>query len=276
MSLFDKGWIDIVFEGRNQKYGAYKLRLENPKTTVIALACGALFFSAVVAAPLIYAKVKDTLAANEPKVEEKIELVEIPDEPVDVEELPPPPPEVKVVQAPKSVVEEVKFKPLEAADKKEVVEPVITQKDLEDATPSNQNKEADLTAGDINIDVYAGDLDKGVEPAAPSDEPVNFAALQVKPEFPGGIDKFRQYIANNFRTPDLDRDTNLKITVSFIVERDGTLTGIKVLKDPGFGAGKEAERVLKSVKTKWKPGIQNGKPVRANYILPIVIQVQAN
>lgn len=275
MSLFDKGWIDIVFEGRNQKYGAYKLRLENPKTTVIALACGALFFSAVVAAPLIYAKVKDTLAANEPKVEEKIELVEIPDEPVDVEELPPPPPEVKVVQAPKSVVEEVKFKPLEAADKKEVVEPVITQKDLEDATPSNQNKEADLT-GDINIDVYAGDLDKGVEPAAPSDEPVNFAALQVKPEFPGGIDKFRQYIANNFRTPDLDRDTNLKITVSFIVERDGTLTGIKVLKDPGFGAGKEAERVLKSVKTKWKPGIQNGKPVRANYILPIVIQVQAN
>jgi periplasmic protein TonB len=276
MSLFDKGWIDIVFEGRNKKYGAYKLRMENPKTTMIALACGAFFFSAVVAGPLIYSKVKETLAKNAPKEEEKIELVELPEEIVEAEVLPPPPPEVKVVQAPKSVVEEVKFKPLEAVDKKEIVEPIISKEDLKDATPSNQNKEADLNAGDINIDVYAGDLDKGVEAAPPSDEPVNFAALQVKPEFPGGIAKFYEYVQRNFRTPEVDRDTNLKITVSFIVERDGSITGIKVLKDPGYGAGKEAERVLKSVKTKWKPGIQNGKPVRANYILPIVIQVQAN
>ncbi|KOS07538.1 hypothetical protein AM493_16915 [Flavobacterium akiainvivens] len=277
MSLFDKGWIDLVFEGRNKSYGAYKLRSENPKTTVIALACGAFLFSAMVAAPLIYSELKESLAKNDgPVVDEKIELVEIPDEPVEVEELPPPPPEVKIVQAPKSVVDEVKFKPLEAEDKKKIVEPIISQEDLKDATPSNQTKAADLSAGDINIDVYAGDLDKGVEPATPSDEPINYAALQVKPEFPGGMDKFYEFVRKNFRNPDVDRETNLKITVSFVVERDGSLSNIKVLKDPGYGAGKEAERVLKSLKTKWNPGIQNGKPVRANYILPITMKIQPN
>lgn len=279
MSLFDKGWIDLVFEGRNKKYGAYKLRSDNPKTTVIAFICGAVFFSAAVAGPLIYDKIKNSLAKEEEteKPEDKVELVELPEDIiVEAEELPPPPPVVEAVQAPKSVVDEVKFKEPTAADEEDVKEPVLTQDDLKDATPSNQTREGDPTMGDINIDVYAGDLDRGVEPAAPSDEPVNFAALQVKPEFPGGIKKFYEYVNKNFRTPELDRDTDLKITVSFVVEKDGSLTNIKVLKDPGYGAGKEAERVLKSLKTKWSPGIQNGKPVRANYILPIVIKIQAN
>lgn len=278
MSLFDKGWIDLVFEGRNKKYGAYKLRSDNPKTTVIAFICGAVFFSVAVAGPMIYDELKETFAKKEEeKPEEKVELVELPEEIiVEAEELPPPPPEVIAVQAPKSVVDEVQFKPLEAADEEEVTEPVITQEEFKDANPSNQDAEGDPTAGDINVDVYAGGLDRGVEPAAPSDEPVNFAALQVKPEFPGGIKKFYEYVNKNFRTPELDRDTDLKITVSFVVEKDGSLTNIKVLKDPGYGAGKEAERVLKSLKTKWSPGIQNGKPVRANYILPIVIKIQAN
>jgi protein TonB len=66
-----------------------------------------------------------------------------------------------------------------------------------------------------------------------------------------------------------------RIIVQFVVEKDGSLTGIKILRDPGYGLGKEAERVLKSVKTKWSPGIQNGKPVRASYNLPITINVKS-
>lgn len=279
MSLFDKGWIDLVFEGRNKKYGAYKLRSDNPKTTVIAFICGAVFFSVAVAGPMIYDKIKDLAEKKEEKKEpeEEIQVVDLPEEIiVEAEELPPPPPEVVAVEAPKSVVDEVKFKPLEAADEEEVKDPVITQEDFKDANPANEDSDGDQNLGDINIDVNSGALDRGVEPAPPSDEPVNFAALQVKPEFPGGIKKFYEYVNKNFRTPELDRDTDLKITVSFVVEKDGSLTNIKVLKDPGYGAGKEAERVLKSLKTKWSPGIQNGKPVRANYILPIIIKIQAN
>jgi protein TonB len=66
-----------------------------------------------------------------------------------------------------------------------------------------------------------------------------------------------------------------KIYVSFVVEKDGSITAIKVVRDPGYGLGKEAERVLKSVKTKWSPGIQNGKPVRASFNLPITINIKS-
>ncbi|HTG67178.1 MAG TPA: energy transducer TonB, partial [Flavobacterium sp.] len=59
--------------------------------------------------------------------------------------------------------------------------------------------------------------------------------------------------------------------VSFVVEKDGSLTDIKVLRDIGYGTGKEAIRVLQK-SPKWNPGIQNGKPVRVQYSLPITIQ----
>lgn len=273
-SLFDKGWIDMVFEGRNKKYGAYQLRSENPKVTMIALISGALFFTAVVAAPYIYGKVKANMANTEVKEKEIIQVVEIPDE--EIVELPPEPPKVEQVQAPKSLVEEVKFKPLEAAKKEEIKEEAINIDDLKDKNPSNQNKEADLSAGDINIGAYAGDLDKGVEPTGEDDGVYVGATLQVKPDFPGGINAFRKFVGDNFRTPDLDRDMDLKIHVSFVVEKDGSLTAIKILKDPGYGAGKEAERVLKSLKTKWSPGEQNGKKVRSSFTMPITIRVKSS
>lgn len=273
-SLFDKGWIDMVFEGRNKKYGAYQLRSENPKVTMIALISGALFFTAVVAAPYIYGKIKSNMATTEVKEKEIIQVVEIPDE--EIIELPPEPPKVEQVQAPKSLVEEVKFKPIVAAKKEEIKEEAINIDDLKDKNPSNQNKEADLSAGDINIGAYAGDLDKGVEPTGEDDGVYVGATLQVKPDFPGGINAFRKFVGDNFRTPDLDRDMDLKIHVSFVVEKDGSLTAIKILKDPGYGAGKEAERVLKSLKTKWSPGEQNGKKVRSSFTMPITIRVKSS
>lgn len=278
MSLFDKGWIDIVFEGRNKKYGAYKLRSENPKTTLIALGCGILFFASAIGADYYYEQSKANKADKEEEKEKIIEMEEIPlEEEVPVEELPPPPPEVEQAAAPKSVVDEVKFKEPKAEDKEKIKpDEIPDQKMVQDANPSSTTQKGDPFANDIpDPGAYAGTGGTGTEPTG-TDEPINYAALQVKPEFPGGIKKFYEYVNKNFRTPDLDRDTDLKITVSFIVEKDGSLTGIQVLKDPGYGAGKEAERVLKSLKTKWSPGQQNGKPVRANYILPIVIKIKSN
>jgi protein TonB len=273
-SLFNKEWIDLVFEGRNKKYGAYQLRSQNPKTTTIALICGSLFFTALVAAPFIYNKIKAGMAETEKPEDEKI--IEVVDIPVEIEEpLPPEPPKVEQIQAPKSVVEEIKFKPLEAAKKEDVPEDPPKTKDFEKANPSNQNKEA-APDGDIPVDAYAGDLEKGTEPKGEDDGIYATATLQVQPEFPGGMKAFYKYIIDNFRTPDLDRDMDLKIYVQFVVEKNGELTAIKIQKDPGHGAGKEAERVLKNLKTKWKPGIQNGKPVRASYNLPITIRVKSS
>ncbi|HEY4618758.1 MAG TPA: energy transducer TonB, partial [Flavobacterium sp.] len=98
----------------------------------------------------------------------------------------------------------------------------------------------------------------------------NTAGIEVKPEFPGGMDKFYGYVAKNYRAPE-EEGLKGKVYVTFVVEKDGSLTDIKVLRDIGYGTGKEAIRVLKSC-PRWNPGVQNGKPVRVLYSLPITIQ----
>ena len=98
----------------------------------------------------------------------------------------------------------------------------------------------------------------------------NTSSLEVKPEPPGGMAKFYKFVGNNYRTPE-EEGLSGKVYVTFVVEKDGSLTDIKVLRDIGFGTGKEAIRVLKSC-PKWNPGEQNGKKVRVLFSLPITIQ----
>ncbi len=110
--------------------------------------------------------------------------------------------------------------------------------------------------------------------AIPKDEPVKgddyiYSVTNVKPEFPGGQEKFFKFVATNFVIPE-DADQFVKVFVSFIVEKDGSLTNIKVLRETGYGIGNEAVRVLKS-SPKWKPAIHSGKPVRCSYTVPISI-----
>ena len=272
LNIFNKAWVDMVFEGRNKAYGAYQLRAENPKTTVKALIIGAILFTALVAAPMVVTMLGDLAdKGEEDKTDKIIEVIDLPPPPEEAP-LPPPPPPVEQQQAPKSIVEEVKLKPLEAVKKEEVPEDPPKTEQFKEADPSSRNAEASPT-GDINIGKPSGDLDKGVE--APDNSVYNSAGLQVQPEFPGGMAAFYKYVNSNFRIPEIDQNMTAKIYVSFVVERDGSLTAIKVLRDPGYGLGKEAERVLKSLKIKWSPGIQNGKPVRASYNLPITINIKS-
>jgi protein TonB len=98
----------------------------------------------------------------------------------------------------------------------------------------------------------------------------NSAGIDVKPEFPGGQKEFDKYIRKNYITPREAKGINGKVYVTFVVEIDGSLTDIKVLRDLGFGTGKEAIRVLEQ-SPKWIPGQQKGMIVRSTYSLPIAI-----
>ena len=92
---------------------------------------------------------------------------------------------------------------------------------------------------------------------------------EVYPKFPGGFEKMFEFIADNLHWPgDDDSCIQGRVVVSFIVEKDGNLTDVKVVKslDPAFD--KEAVRVVKSM-PKWEPGMWNGKPVRVKYCIPI-------
>ncbi|MES2485889.1 MAG: energy transducer TonB [Bacteroidota bacterium] len=124
--------------------------------------------------------------------------------------------------------------------------------------------------------VLSQDIKQGVRQENNPDDIERGDALQVKPEYPGGIKEFYKFVSKNFRTPEVDESMTAKILVSFVVEKDGTLSSIKVIKDPGFGMGAEAVRVLKSCTAKWTPGMQDGKPVRASYMLPITLVLEAD
>ncbi|MFB9109124.1 M56 family metallopeptidase [Flavobacterium gyeonganense] len=97
--------------------------------------------------------------------------------------------------------------------------------------------------------------------------------IETQPEFPGGKETFFKFIGENFKIPSEAEKNKVsgKLYLQFIVEKEGTLSEIKVLKDLGYGLGNEAIRVLK-LSTNWTPGFINGKPVRVLYSLPITIQ----
>jgi periplasmic protein TonB len=97
----------------------------------------------------------------------------------------------------------------------------------------------------------------------------NTAGVEVVPQFPGGIAKFYEFIGKNYKTPNLQ--IGGKVYTSFVIEKDGSITDIKVLRDIGHNSGVEAIRVLKKC-PKWKPAMQNGRNVRCSYVLPITIQ----
>lgn len=102
----------------------------------------------------------------------------------------------------------------------------------------------------------------------------NSTGLQVQPEYPGGHTAFSEFIRSNFNTPTAeDGPKTVKTYVSFVIEKDGSLADIRILKDPGYGVGEETKRVLR-LSPKWKPGEQNNKPVRTQFNLPITLNLE--
>jgi protein TonB len=100
----------------------------------------------------------------------------------------------------------------------------------------------------------------------------NTAGIEVKPEFPGGYQKLDTYITKYFQYSDEMKEAELKgkIFASFVVERDGSITDIKIIRGMGYGTEKAALEVLKKM-PRWNPGEQNGKKVRCSYTVPITI-----
>jgi TonB family protein len=97
-----------------------------------------------------------------------------------------------------------------------------------------------------------------------------FSAVEKYPTFPGGSTEFGKFLAANVKYPKAAREANIqgRVIASFIVEEDGSLSDIKIMRGIGYGADEEAERVLK-LSPKWNPGTQDGKPVRTAYSVPI-------
>ncbi|MFM6953933.1 MAG: energy transducer TonB [Sphingobacteriaceae bacterium] len=262
LDIFKLEWIDVVFAGRNKAYGAYELRKENTKTTSRALLVGSVLFIAVVCLPLIVRFIAGIIPDNTEQFQQT-EVVLAAPPPID-KDTPPPPPE-----PPKPKVDQVRFPPpvVVPAEKVRDEEPP-TVEELKKADPGQKTIEGDPNA-EIKIEEPAGNAD-----VTEDNSIKDFASVEVMPEFQGGASGWGKYLQKNMKYPPIARENNItgRVIVSFVVERNGDLTDIKVLRGIGGGCDEEAIRVLKTAPA-WKPGIQNGRPVRVAYTMPIFFQL---
>lgn len=265
IDILDRQWIDIVFEGRNKAYGAYDLRLRSAQTMFYAFCCGMLFLASVVTIPIL---LHNLTKSNTPPpfVEEFDKVIRVDNyyvPPVEVE-LPPAQTAPLTEELPVQLINPTVAEAAQA--EQNIATNAQNQPDPIDAVLGNGT----AVTAPINAPVGSGTVTTSPPPTSPV--PPN--VLDRIPEFPGGIDKFREYVGRNFEKPELESASAVRLVVLFVIEKDGTMTNIRVHRDPGQGLGKEAVRVLKSIKSKWKPGILRGQPVATAYTLPIVIQLE--
>ncbi|MTH17175.1 energy transducer TonB [Flavobacterium sp. LC2016-01] len=269
-SIYESKWINLVFENKNKEYGAYQLRQENSRTTINALFIALLLIAALGSVSMLINKFRTHEAAGP--------ITTLPDPIVIVNVDPLVKPKTEETVAP-PVQKPAVTEPITSA---QLTNPVVsrTEEAVQEIATNTENTPVvdNATPGDGTItNAIPGSGNTGGEAISEPpviNDPLPPTALDKMPGFPGGMDKFYSYVGNNFKRPELDTEMTLKVYVSFVIERDGSITDIMVQKDPGYGMGKEAIRVLKSLKTKWTPGILNGKPVRTAYNLPITIKTQ--
>ena len=148
-------------------------------------------------------------------------------------------------------------------------------------TTQIQVVEDDVEVEDIEINADVDQNEVIEEYVAPEIEEEDiqeaeiFTIVEEMPDFPGGTQKLADYLAKNIKYPQMARESGIqgRVFISFVVEPDGSVSNVNVMRSLGGGCDEEAVRVVKSM-PKWKPGKQRGKPVRVSYILPVNFKLQ--
>lgn len=132
---------------------------------------------------------------------------------------------------------------------------------------------------EINAEVDQNEvIEEYVAPEVEEEEVVEtevFTIVEEMPEFPGGMNKLGEYLAKSIKYPQMAREAGIqgRVFITFVIEKDGSVTNVQVLRPLGGGCDEEAVRVVKSM-PKWKPGKQRGKAVRVSYNLPVNFKLQ--
>lgn len=273
INLFHDSWLNTVFDGRNKSYGAYELRKTNPKSTLIALLIGSLFFGSVVAIPFVKHLLQEVFKKEDTEKITKVELksIETPkkDEPKKIIEQ-----KAEPVKQTKSIVDVVRFVPPVIVDKQTVDTPPPTIDDLKDKkTGASDVKASNDADADLNLD--GSDSNRNVD-ADNTDYSQIFTSVEVNPEPPGGINAFRQKVGNGVQASlsDLEESLDGSVKIRFVVMEDGSLGSFEVLEENPKGY-KLADKAIQQIKKspKWKAGVMNGRNVKVYYSFPMKIHI---
>lgn len=272
IDLIDNNWVELVFEGRNKAYGAYQLRKGTSKrniwSIIIMLAAAVLIGLAIGLNAIIEANSKKVAISADvelSKLAQKKEAKVEKKAPINIE------PE-KVIEKVKSSVKFV----APVIKKDEEVQPEDELKSQEELSKTN------TAIGSFDVkgnDEEGGEVLKAKEVIAQPEPAVEetkvFDVVEVMPQFPGGPSALFEYLSKNIKYPVVAEENGVqgRVIVTFVVERDGSITDVQVVKSVDPSLDKEAKRVVSSMPN-WIPGKQNGSAVRVKYTVPVTFKLQ--
>lgn len=274
IDLISSDWVDLVFEGRNKAYGAYRLRKSTTKRNILAMVAVVLLL--IVA--FIILTVKNFVDEQRAKVAmtQVAELTNYkqPEKKAEVKQK-------KVEVEPERVVERVKSSIKFTAPVIKKDEEVKPDEELKTQDELMSTKTAIGTFDVKGNDDANGEVLKAkeviAEPEPPKHEEENkvFDIVEQQPMFPGGHTALMKYLSEHTKYPVVAQENGVqgRVTVQFVVEKDGSISDVHVLRGVDPSLDKEAVRVVKSM-PRWTPGKQNGINVRVNYRVPVLFRLQ--
>lgn len=279
VDLSSKEWRDLVFEGKNQEFGAYELRKNSDSRHNKAMIVVVIFLALVFLIPLLINTVL-------PKAEERpedlteqamVNLDNATDEPEEepeeeLERYEEPEPEV----LPEEVLNTVKVTELAIVedDKVKAEDEIKTQDELAETTTAFGQSDFDQGTDDRNV-VREHKDEIVVEEKTVVEENKVFTAVEQMPQFPGGEAELMKYISKNLKYPPVAMENNIqgRVVVQFVVTKTGKIGEVKVVRGKDPDLDKEAVRVVKSLPD-FIPGKMNGQTVNVWYTLPITFKLQ--
>jgi periplasmic protein TonB len=247
---------DLLFQKRNREYGAYQLRKKYNSVVVAGIIIATAIISISVILPFVLTKRSDdVLIGSRGYTELQLQTLEPPQEEIYVPPSPPPPQSVQVEEI-------VKYVPPEVVDSV----PPLEKSQLSTDEYMNQTTDEKL---DITTGTGSGDNLTSGQDGTATDEP--FFMVEVMPMFKGGgLDKFREWVTKRTSYPQAAYDKKIRGTVylTFIVEKDGSVSNITVVKSVDPLLDNEAVNAI-SQSPKWSPGLQRGQPVRVRFSIPL-------
>ena len=276
IDLLDQKWIDLVFEGKNEAYGAYQIRKNTSNRNNMAMLCLILGIAVIVGLFFAVGGIANAIAASEERNEgtEALEMVVEDQEEVEEEE--------EIVYDIQPEEEQVQQDQLMNSEK-------FTDYAMDDEAPQEVTKTQDETEkSDVAISSVTFDQgsDEGQEVLKQNQQVVEkveqkeeetkvFDVVEQMPTFKGGDDALMAYLHKAIRYPAIAEENGIqgRVVCTFVVERDGGITDVKVVRSVDPSLDKEAVRVLKAM-PKWIPGKQNGSAVRVKFTLPVTFKLQ--
>ncbi len=273
IDLIDNGWVDLVFEGKNHSYGAYQLRKNTGKRNVMAILV--MFAIGVAIAAFVAIKgVVENAMKQDVAIEADVELAKLAEKK-----------EAKVEKKEEPKIEKVEVEKVKSSVK--FVPPVIKKdsevKPEEELKSQEELNKTNTAIGAFDVkgnDEAAGEVLKAKEviaqPEPPKEEETKvFDVVEQMPSFPGGPSALMQYLSSNIKYPVVAEENGVqgRVVCTFVVERDGSITDVRVIRSVDPSLDKEAVRVVKGM-PKWIPGKQNGSAVRVKYTVPVTFRLQ--